>query len=104
MGYLKFFSVILVAIFAMSVWGTASQAARKSCWVDHYHSGGGTGTTRRRAKKAAIRSWEDFTALEYGAQWGHYRLAKNRSLSCSGTRADYECNVSAIPCHRVSSR
>ncbi len=103
--FAKIFGLGFVVIMSgVATLGTdQAQAARKSCWVDHYHSGGGSGTTRRRAKQAAVRSWESFTAMEYGAQWGHYKLAKDRRLSCSGVRGDYECNVSAIPCHRLSS-
>ena len=97
------FSIVL-AVAAAWVLAPAPAQARKACWVDHYHNGGGVGRTKRAAKRAAKRAWEDFVAFEYGNDWGHYGIAKNKGASCSGSMGRYECNVSAIPCHRVSSR
>jgi hypothetical protein len=44
----------------------------KTCLVDHYHDGSGSGSTRGSAQAAAIRAWAEFTAGEYGTSWGRY--------------------------------
>ena len=46
----------------------------KTCLVDHYHDGSGTGSSRASAQAAAIRSWAEFTTWEYGNSWGRYGL------------------------------
>src|SRR5690242_12917201 len=38
----------------------------RTCMLDHFHDGSGSGPTRAAAQHAAIRSWIDFTAWEYG--------------------------------------
>lgn len=89
----------ILSVIGMSATTTPAQA-RKSCWVDHYHYGSGSGKTKRSAKKAAIASWQSFTAWEYGAKWGKFRLAKDKRVSCSGSRGSYSCQASGIPCYR----
>ena len=70
----------------------------KTCMVDHYHDGSGTGSTRARAQASAIRAWVDFTAWEYGRAWGSYAAAAGKSMSCNGSGGSWSCNASARPC------
>lgn len=73
----------------------------KLCFTDHYHTGSSTGQgSRKAAEVAAIRSWQDFTAWEYGGAWGSFQTAENRKVSCSGGGADWSCSVDARPCRR----
>jgi hypothetical protein len=74
------------------------RAGGKTCLADHYHDGSGSGATRAQAQAAAIRSWIDFTAWEYGRRWGSYSAAVSKSMSCSGSRGSFSCSTSARPC------
>ena len=68
------------------------------CMADHFHDGSGSGSTRGQAQAAAIRSWIDFTAWEYGSRWGSYGAAVSKRMSCSGGPGNYSCSTSARPC------
>lgn len=71
----------------------------KSCFVDHSHSGTSGGhATRAAAEKAAIESWSGFTALEYGNNWGSWRLASGKSMNCSQATGSWGCQIEARPC------
>ena len=70
----------------------------KTCLVDHYHDGSGTGSSRASAQAAAIRSWAEFTTWEYGNSWGRYGLAVGKSMNCSGGGGSWSCNTSARAC------
>jgi hypothetical protein len=72
---------------------------RKTCFADHFHSGNGTGATRRQAERQAIQSWVDFTAWEYGSSWGHFSLAASKTVNCERTDS-WACFVEARPCRR----
>ncbi len=73
------------------------KVGRRTCMTDHYHSGSGNGATRRLAEKAAIQSWTDFTAWEYGSSWGRYSLAASKSMNCDKSDG-WSCFVEARPC------
>jgi hypothetical protein len=68
------------------------------CMSDHYHQGGGDGASKKAAQNAAVKSWQDFTSLEYGSNWASFSRASGKSLSCSQTSGGYECNIEARPC------
>jgi hypothetical protein len=70
----------------------------KTCMVDHFHDGSGTGATKNQALASAIRAWQDFTSWEYSNRWGRYSNAVSKSQSCSGGPGNFSCNVSARPC------
>jgi hypothetical protein len=73
------------------------KVGRKTCLVDHFHSGSGSGNTRSVAERQAIQSWADFTAWEYGSTWGRYTLAASKKMTCQ--RGDsWSCFVEARPC------
>ncbi len=76
---------------------TWRKVGKKTCFVDHYHDGQGTGISRAIAEKSAITNWVGFTALEYGSDWGSYGNAVNKTMTCRQTN-EWVCDVSAIPC------
>ena len=70
----------------------------KLCFSDHSHSSSSAGhASRKAAEMAAIRSWQDFTAWEYGGTWASYSRAVGKSMSCSGG-GSWGCNIEARPC------
>jgi hypothetical protein len=73
------------------------KTGRKTCLADHFHNGSGTGATRPQAERAAIQSWVDFTAWEYGGSWGRYSLAASKKMTCSREEG-WSCDVEARPC------
>jgi hypothetical protein len=70
----------------------------KTCMLDHFHDGYGTGPTRAAAQRAAIRAWIDFTAWEYGNRWGSYGASVSKRMSCSGGAGSFSCSTSSRPC------
>lgn len=74
------------------------KVGRKTCMLDHYHDGNGNGSTKAQAEKAAIVSWSEFTAWEYGTPWGRYSNAASKAMSCSQSGGSWNCNVQARPC------
>jgi hypothetical protein len=64
---------------------------------DHVHYGSGNGPTRAHAEGAAIRSWAEFTAWEYGDSWRRYSAAASKKMNCS-QRSGWSCDVQARPC------
>lgn len=74
------------------------KVGRKTCMTDHFHDGSGTGPTRATAERAAIRSWTEFTAWEYGDPWGRYSIAASKKATCSEESATWRCAVEARPC------
>ena len=68
------------------------------CQVGHYHSGGGAGRTRKAAELDAIKSWQSFTAFEYGSDWARFSKAASKSMRCSQSSNGYDCNVEARAC------
>lgn len=76
----------------------------KICLVGHFHSGHGIGRTKKLARRAAIRSWQEFTAWEYGTTWAYFRRAANRSINVTRSASGWEANVEARACKRVRKR
>jgi hypothetical protein len=75
------------------------KVGRKTCMLDHFHDGNGNGKTRAQAEKAAIISWTEFTAWEYGSAWGRYALAASKAMQCSqDSPSVWSCHVQARPC------
>lgn len=82
---------------------TALHAVRREggrlCMVDHWHYGSsGTERSKAAAQKAAIRSWQDFTDLEYGSVWARFSRAASRKVGCSPRGGGWTCDVEARPC------
>lgn len=71
----------------------------RTCLVDHYHDGSGSGRSRHEAMNAAVSAWAGFTSWEYGTSWGRYGLAHRKTANCSrASGGGWSCSVSAIPC------
>ncbi len=80
-----------------------NRVGRKVCMTTHFHDGSSNAqATRKSAETEAIRVWQDFTAWEYGRNWGSYRLAESKGVKCSGADRDrsWSCQVTARPCRR----
>ncbi len=69
------------------------------CMTDHWHYGSsGTLGTKAAAQRDAIRSWQDFTDLEYGSVWARFSRAASRKVGCSIKGGGWVCDVEARPC------
>jgi hypothetical protein len=77
---------------------TWTKVDRKTCMLDHFHYGSGNGPTRAQAARAAIRSWAEFTAWEYGDPWGRYFMAASKKVTCALGSSGWSCSVEARPC------
>jgi hypothetical protein len=73
------------------------KTGRRTCLADHFHNGSGKGPTRAQAERAAVQSWVDFTAWEYGGSWGRYAIAGSKKMTCSHSE-NWSCDVEARPC------
>jgi hypothetical protein len=75
------------------------KVGRKTCMLDHFHDGIGTGKTKRDAERAAIRGWEAFTIWEYGRPWGRYAISESKRATCTKTSdGAFNCQVTSRPC------
>ncbi len=78
---------------------TWMKVGRKTCFTDHMHVGNSSGkSSKRTALKAAIVSWEEFTAAEYGTDWAYFRNAIKKMKGCSKDYEGWGCTVEATPC------
>lgn len=78
---------------------TWKKVGKKTCMVDHYHSGQGTGANRKAAETAAIQSWTSFTDLEYGSSWASFKIAERKSMQCSQDGSNsFNCQTEALAC------
>lgn len=69
------------------------------CMADHWHFGSsGAQASRAVAQRAAIRSWAEFTDLEYGSDWARFGRAASQRVKCSRSSAGWYCDVEARPC------
>lgn len=69
------------------------------CMSDHWHYGSsGAQSTKAAAQRAAIRSWQDFTDLEYGSSWARFSRAASRRMGCSRSAAGWTCDAEGRPC------
>lgn len=74
------------------------KVGRKTCMLDHFHDGSGTGPTRKDAERSAITAWAEFTAWEYGTPWGRYTIAESKKMDCSRGGRGWTCAVQARAC------
>jgi hypothetical protein len=74
------------------------KVGKKTCMVDHFHSGSGSGATQKIAEMAALRDWSSFTDFEYGSDWANPRIAAQRTMRCSRESTTFACQVEALPC------
>jgi hypothetical protein len=77
---------------------TWQRVGNKTCMADHFHDGMGNGQTQPLAMREAVKSWEGFTDLEYGSDWGQWANAAGKTVSCGKNISDISCSISAKPC------
>lgn len=78
---------------------TQVRVGSKICMLDHFHNGSSNGlSTRKRAEAEAIRVWAEFTAWEYGDNWGSWRLAETKRVNCGQTSGAWACTLEARAC------
>lgn len=70
-----------------------------TCMSDHFHSGTGEGSTKKAARAAAIKAWQEFTAFEYGTDWANFRNAASKSIGYSKASSGWSASVEARPCN-----
>lgn len=70
----------------------------KLCMTGHWHSGSGTGSSKAAAKRAAMRSWIDFTNFEYGSVWARYGRAASKSVRYAKESSGWSATVEGRPC------
>lgn len=71
----------------------------RTCMSDHWHYGSsGSQPSRAIAQRAAIRSWQDFTDLEYGSDWARFGRSASRRMGCSRSGGGWSCDAEARPC------
>jgi hypothetical protein len=68
------------------------------CMSDHYHSGSGSGKSKPAAQAAAVRSWADFTNLEYGTAWARWSVAHGKSVRYTKADSGWDASIDARPC------
>ena len=101
-------SSVLVMSFVLGMVAPA-EAKRKQvrrgavyCQGDHLHYGSSNSfKSRRLAMRDAIESWRGFTVFEYGSQWGHWRLSRNKSVKCGRENGLWRCNIQSTPCRKA---
>ena len=72
----------------------------KTCMSSHVHTGSGSGPTKDAARQAAIRSWIDFTAFEYGNAWASFANAAAATTRYTKEESGWSATVDARPCRR----
>lgn len=77
---------------------TMKRIGKKVCFDEHYHTGSGTGATKKAAEVDAVKAWAGFTAFEYGTDWAQWSKAHNKSLKCSPGGSGFSCQADAVPC------
>ncbi len=76
----------------------------RTCLKEHTHSGTGEGSTKMAARKAAIQSWQEFTAGEYGSDWGNFRYAASKKIAYTKSAKGWSASVEARPCFAGNRR
>ena len=71
---------------------------KKVCFDGHFHTGNGSGPTKKAAEVDAVKSWAGFTAWEYGTDWAQWTKAHSKTLSCSQGSSGFSCQADAVPC------
>ncbi len=70
----------------------------RTCFTDHFHYGNGKGATKASAQKDTVGSWASFTDFEYGSDWARFSRAAGKTMSCSGSSGNVDCQIEARPC------
>jgi hypothetical protein len=101
-GALLSFAIPVAPVMAeesgMASMHTWKKVGKKTCMVDHQHSGSGSGINKKAAELQAIRSWSGFTDLEYGSSWANFNIAIEKSVRCSPSIGGVQCDLLATAC------
>jgi hypothetical protein len=68
------------------------------CIVAHTHGGTGTAGTKNVALIAAIKTFRDTTADEYGTDWANWDRSASKSVTYSKTTDGWAAHAEARPC------
>ncbi len=72
----------------------------RTCYAEHTHYGSSAGlASKKLAEVEAIKSWQSFTAFEYGTDWANFARAASRKVSCKQGSGGWGCEVEARPCN-----
>lgn len=75
------------------------------CYADHTHYASSVGhRDKKSAMAAAVKSWVEFTAWEYGTSWANFNKAAARKADCKQTSSGWACDVEARPCRSGGRR
>ncbi len=77
---------------------TMKRYGKKVCFEGHFHTGSGTGATKKAAEVDAVKAWAGFTAWEYGTDWAQWSKAHAKTLTCSQNSSGFSCQADAMPC------
>jgi hypothetical protein len=78
---------------------TLRREGGRLCMADHIHFGSSSAQrSRTAAQREAVKSWQDFTDLEYGSDWARFGRAASKRVGCSSGSGGWSCNVEARPC------
>ncbi len=78
---------------------TLRKEGGRTCFLDHDHFGTSANEpSRAAAEGAAVRSWAEFTDLEYGSDWARFSRAASKSVKCEQSVAGWGCSVQGRPC------
>jgi hypothetical protein len=72
----------------------------KLCMSEHFHYGSGVGASKQEAQRSAVRSWIDFTHLEYGGRWSSFANSASKKVSYTKETRGWSASVEARPCYR----
>jgi hypothetical protein len=68
------------------------------CIVAHTHGGTGTAGTKAVALVAAIKTFVDTTADEYGTDWANWGRSASKSVKYTQTAEGWAAHAEARPC------
>lgn len=70
----------------------------RTCMVDHFHYGSGSGPTKQKAIADAAASWSSFTDFEYGRNWASFKRSANKQINATQSSTGWTADVSSRPC------
>ena len=112
----------LAAVVMAAAWGSASSPAVADetglasmhewvkvrgaiCYADHTHYASSVGhRDKKSAMAAAVKSWVEFTAWEYGTTWANYNRATAKKADCKQSSSGWSCDIEARPCRSTGRR
>ncbi len=76
-----------------------------TCYAEHTHYASSVGhRDKKTAMAAAVKSWAEFTAWEYGTAWANFNAANAKKADCKQSSSGWGCDVEARPCRSAGRR